>query len=320
MDDGLERDRVPDNFLDTQDDLGLRVAELERLVVTLAQGDGRWGAWERNPDDGVTSLSVGEDSVGIGTGEAEGKVHVKGDSNEVQLIVEASSAQSNSIQSIRSFGGGEVGGWNKDGVVFSNKGTSITNFFSGYNAGNSSATAVNSVGIGDGSLASLAGGHNNVCAGARAGHSVADGQQNLGIGSFSITSLVSGLNNCGIGHSALRDILSNDNVGVGALAGRGNDHERCLFVGSQAGYLSDGDLNMYFGYKTGVGLTESSRLRIGYNGSSLVYGEFDNELIVINGRLRITDNADTPAAGDLRYNSTTNKHQGYDGSSWNDLY
>ena len=42
MDDGLERDRIPDNFLDTQDDLGLRVGVLERTAVTLPQGDLRW--------------------------------------------------------------------------------------------------------------------------------------------------------------------------------------------------------------------------------------------------------------------------------------
>jgi len=31
-------------------------------------------------------------------------------------------------------------------------------------------------------------------------------------------------------------------------------------------------------------------------------------------------NALTAAAGMMIYNSTTNKHQGYDGTSWNDLY
>jgi len=40
----------------------------------------------------------------------------------------------------------------------------------------------------------------------------------------------------------------------------------------------------------------------------------------LGGRLRVADNAETAVAGDLRYNTSTNKHQGYNGSTWNDLY
>ena len=42
MFDGLERARIPDNFFDIIDSLLHRVDELERLVVTLAEGDARW--------------------------------------------------------------------------------------------------------------------------------------------------------------------------------------------------------------------------------------------------------------------------------------
>ena len=47
-----------------------------------------------------------------------------------------------------------------------------------------------------------------------------------------------------------------------------------------------------------------------------------NKSIDISGRIKVADIAATVTAqsGDIRYNSSTNKHQGYNGSSWNDMY
>lgn len=45
-----------------------------------------------------------------------------------------------------------------------------------------------------------------------------------------------------------------------------------------------------------------------------------NTLVRSLGRLRVGDNMDTPAAGEIRYNSTTNRHQGYNGTTWEDFY
>jgi len=39
-----------------------------------------------------------------------------------------------------------------------------------------------------------------------------------------------------------------------------------------------------------------------------------------DGEIKVGDNGTTAEAGMIRYNSTTNKHQGYDGTTWNDLY
>jgi hypothetical protein len=38
------------------------------------------------------------------------------------------------------------------------------------------------------------------------------------------------------------------------------------------------------------------------------------------GRLRVGEDAETAAAGDIRYNTSTNKHEGFDGTSWNAMY
>jgi len=47
-----------------------------------------------------------------------------------------------------------------------------------------------------------------------------------------------------------------------------------------------------------------------------------NKSIQVDGRIRVGDTAAsiTAQAGDIRFNTSTNKHQGYDGTSWNDLY
>lgn len=38
------------------------------------------------------------------------------------------------------------------------------------------------------------------------------------------------------------------------------------------------------------------------------------------GKINISDDARPPQEGDIRFNSITKKHQGYDGVDWNDLY
>ena len=47
-----------------------------------------------------------------------------------------------------------------------------------------------------------------------------------------------------------------------------------------------------------------------------------NKSINILGRIKVADITATVTAqaGDIRYNSSTNKHQGYNGSSWNNMY
>ena len=50
--------------------------------------------------------------------------------------------------------------------------------------------------------------------------------------------------------------------------------------------------------------------------------EDENESINIEGRIQVGEVgvSVTPVAGDIRYNTSTNKHQGYNGTSWNNMY
>ena len=50
--------------------------------------------------------------------------------------------------------------------------------------------------------------------------------------------------------------------------------------------------------------------------------EDDKGSINVDGRIQVGEVgvSVTPVAGDMRYNTSTNKHQGYNGTSWNDFY
>ena len=39
-----------------------------------------------------------------------------------------------------------------------------------------------------------------------------------------------------------------------------------------------------------------------------------------SGKITVSDDSEDPKKGDIRFNDATNKHQGYDGINWNDLY
>jgi hypothetical protein len=75
-----------------------------------------------------------------------------------------------------------------------------------------------------------------------------------------------------------------------------------LFVASQSG-----SANNYAIY------TNDGLVRFG----DLVTG---TKAIRATGRLRVGEDAETAAAGDIRYNTSTSKHEGFDGTNWNAFY
>ena len=180
----------------------------------------------------------------------------------------------------------------------------------GYNSGRSGTTHRDGVYIGN------AAGY---------GGSGASGWYNTAIGKQALYDFTSGASNVAIGYRAgynvttgSHNILQGDQVAFTLTSGSYN-----VFIGRGAGYSnSTGSNNVFIGDNAGYNETGSDKLYIDISNTSdpLIYGEFDNDLVKINGRLRITDNSEAAVAGDIRYNSSTNKHQGYDGASWNDLY
>ncbi len=207
---------------------------------------------------------------------------------------------------------------NQNTVVGTNAGSSITtrsyNAFFGYNAG------INST-----------------------------GGQNTLIGSFSGEKLTSGFSNTFIGHySGLRSTTGISNVMIGTFAGSAIDGgSNNTIIGNSAGPSSGqgtigfGNNNVFIGHLAGSFLTknDSNKLvveSLAQNQTTypLIYGEFDNNLLRVNGTLHISETAKlepqsgppstcTTAAeyGLMYYDSsvTPNKLRLCSDTGWNDL-
>ncbi len=87
---------------------------------------------------------------------------------------------------------------------------------------------------------------------------------------------------------------------IGRFAGRNNTGTNVSFIGRYAGHYNTGSRVIGLGKSAGVNNTADDRLFIDMNNSTtntLIYGEFDNDLIRINGELDVTD--DLNVAGNL---------------------
>ena len=120
------------------------------------------------------------------------------------------------------------------------------------------------------------------------------GKYNTALGSVALEYNSTGSHNTALGHGAL---LYNStgfyNTGSGHLALRSNiTGFRNVALGAEAGYNSLGDSSVYIGNKAGYFETEGNRLYIensaADSANALIYGEFDNNLLRINGRLIAT--------------------------------
>lgn len=183
----------------------------------------------------------------------------------------------------------------------------------GYNAGQSII-----IGRGNSVLGYMAGstidnGMFNAIYGAYSGMSLSTGSRNTLIGSSAGQQLKTGVNNVLIGNSsggqnnnsfntiigAETALLSNgkENSMIGESAGRWNTGNRNVIVGRYAGTDTinttpiDLSNSIFIGYHAGGKETESNRLYIENSDSStpLIYGEFDTNVVQINGTLNISE-------------------------------
>jgi len=110
----------------------------------------------------------------------------------------------------------------------------------------------------------------NTFIGYRAGQSNQRGSYNICIG------YDAGRHN----QSGISNILIGKNAGVNNQSGKNN-----IFIGEDAGYKSSGNNNVLIGNSAGYDLEGNNKLCIG--GNSLIYGEFDNQLVKVNGTMEI---------------------------------
>jgi len=142
------------------------------------------------------------------------------------------------------------------GIEAGESNTGVSNTFSGYRAGYGNTT-----------------GYENTFSGHQAGYLNIEGNQNSFFGNRA------GYNTTGSGNTFL-----------GYLSGYTNTTgEHNTVIGYEAGRNQDGSGNVFMGYQAGYSETGSNKLYIANSSTEnpLIYGEFDNNTVAINGDLKV---------------------------------
>ncbi|WP_319501165.1 hypothetical protein [uncultured Draconibacterium sp.] len=190
-----------------------------------------------------------------------------------------------------------------------NKNAPITNnVFIGMESGKNSTTGF------------MTGAHGNTFVGSRSGKTNTTGRENVAVGNAALTLSTTGSDNIAIGSASLGNNTSGntniaigqasssynttggENISIGKMANFFNSTGgKNIAIGYQAGLGSEGTNqmgNIMIGFQAGSKETESNKLYIENSNSAspLIYGEFDNDLLRINGTLDINNAYQLPTA------------------------
>lgn len=157
-----------------------------------------------------------------------------------------------------------------------------------------------------------------------------NGKRNLFLGNLSGFKNTNGKFNTYLGNlSGRENETGRNNTFIGYSAGYNSISYNNTFIGTESGFNNDGNSNIFLGYRAGSNAGGSSKLYIENSDSDspLIYGEFDNDKIQINGSLHITEfmnlvpgNAPTsPEKGTMYYDSSDDKVKVWTGS-WENLF
>ncbi len=188
--------------------------------------------------------------------------------------------------------------------------TGTGNVALGYQTLDTSTNGNNNIAIGDGILGACTSGSDNIALGRDSLASNTTGLMNVALGYMALNKNVSNSYSVALGYYALRDTTANGNIGIGPQAGMNNQGGLAnIYIGNAAGMnCGSGDRNVFIGSCAGIKETGSHKLFIDSSNdssppdataqrtTSLIYGEFDNDILAINGDLLLKDQA---AAGNL---------------------
>jgi hypothetical protein len=221
--------------------------------------------------------------------------------------------------------------------IGTNSGASNTsgadNSFFGANSGQSNTTGEKNSFFGSQSGVANIDGSKNSFFGERTGVLNTSGSDNSFFGQTSGSANTTGLSNTFLGSaSGLNSSEGDENVFVGSTAGSNNAAGNSnTYLGATSGVLNTGNNNVFIGYGAGNGETTTSNTLIIQNDPNddpLIYGKFDTDEVEVRGGLKISDIINltprataptTPSAGDIYYDSVTNKVRLWNGSVWENL-
>ena len=151
-----------------------------------------------------------------------------------------------------------------------------SNIASGYQSLYNNTTGFGNVAIGNRSHYNNTMGAYNISLGYQTFFSNTIGSNNIAIGYQAINSNTEGNSNVGLGHRTLHTNITGDNN---------------VALGYNSGYSSLGNASVFLGYHSGYFETASNRLYIENSNadanSALIYGEFDNNILRVNGELQL---------------------------------
>lgn len=163
----------------------------------------------------------------------------------------------------------------------------------GHNSLYHNSKGFNNTAIGDYTLHSNIIGWSNIAIGVSSLYLNESGYENIAIGEVALEKNISGLYNLAMGHSTLRLNNGNGNVALGHHAILNNTIGQWnTVVGINAlGNNIEGSYNVAIGAFAGFNETGSNKLYIENSDSNepLIYGEFDNDYLKVNGKLETRD-------------------------------
>ncbi|MEY2702200.1 MAG: hypothetical protein RLY43_833 [Bacteroidota bacterium] len=197
------------------------------------------------------------------------------------------------------------------------------------------AGGINSnVAIGESSLASATNsGGNNLAVGFSTLQTNSSGDNNVAVGAQAASANTTGSNNIAFGRGALmNNKTGNNNVILGSFAGffNGNGSDattinESILIGDYAAAQADNQTNqiaigsnVYGLGSNSVVLGNDSVVKTALKGNVGIGTTTPAAKLDVTGAIKIgyDTTSTTPSAGMLRYNATTNKFEGYDGSGW----
>lgn len=263
--------------------------------------------------DNIYDNMFTQGNVGIGENVPQARLHVNDAATPLRLDIDGTerfSFRNNSLEFLNNGSSvfiGEDAGNNDD--LSGNQNTAI-----GYRALRNNVTGARNIAIGSGALLLSTGGNTNIAIGDDAmavsssgSNNVATGTQtlfrnttgsnNVAVGGTALRENTVGINNVALGYRALYNTTGNNNIGIGYetgfanIAGIGGN----TFIGTGAGHTTTGGRNVFLGYNAGYNETGSYKLYIENTNSSnpLIYGEFDTNILRINGEFQVSDPSTT---------------------------
>ncbi|MEZ4966500.1 MAG: tail fiber protein [Saprospiraceae bacterium] len=137
------------------------------------------------------------------------------------------------------------------------------------------------------------GGFSNTVVGENAMQYLNNGSHNSALGAYALYRNTTGISNIGIGYTTgYSNQSGSENVFIGSGAGyTGINKNKNVAIGYEAGRQNQGDNNIFLGYQAGRNSSGSDKLYIENSESEfpLLYGEFDNDLLRVNGTLNINN-------------------------------